>query len=138
MTRLALGDPAMGAAIAVTNAAELGARLRDLRGVLDAWQAELDRPDGPDEKGATARLAAARPILEEVDDVSEERVFVVPRAAVIDEAGWYGLRTDGLDGVRRRPRTRRPLRAARPRWSATQLQAGHPVPRACATASATS
>jgi hypothetical protein len=33
--------------------------LRDLRGVLDAWQAELDRPDGPDEKGATARLAAA-------------------------------------------------------------------------------
>jgi prephenate dehydrogenase len=63
MSRLALGDPAMGAAIAVTNAAELGARLRDLRGVLDAWQAELDRPDGPDEKGATARLAAARAIL---------------------------------------------------------------------------
>jgi predicted NUDIX family phosphoesterase len=26
-----------------------------------------------------------------------ERVFVVPRAAVVDEAGWYGLRTDGLD-----------------------------------------
>jgi prephenate dehydrogenase len=63
-TRLAHGDPAMGAAIAVTNAAELGARLRDLRGVLDAWQAELDRPDGPDEKGATARLAAAKTILE--------------------------------------------------------------------------
>lgn len=63
-TRLALGDPAMGAAIAVTNAAELAARLRDLRAVLDAWQAELDRPDGPDEKGATARLAAARAILE--------------------------------------------------------------------------
>jgi prephenate dehydrogenase len=63
-TRLALGDPAMGAAIAVTNAAELGARLRDLRAVLDAWQAELDRPDGPDEKGATTRLAAAKAILE--------------------------------------------------------------------------
>jgi predicted NUDIX family phosphoesterase len=29
--------------------------------------------------------------------VSEERVFVVPRDAVIDQAGWYGLRTDGLD-----------------------------------------
>jgi predicted NUDIX family phosphoesterase len=29
--------------------------------------------------------------------VSDERVFVVPRAAVIDEAGWYGLRTDGLE-----------------------------------------
>jgi len=64
MSRLALGDPAMGAAIAVTNAAELGARLRDLRGVLDAWQAELDRADGPDEKGATARLNAAKTILE--------------------------------------------------------------------------
>lgn len=26
-----------------------------------------------------------------------ERVYVVPRAAVLDEAGWYGIRTDGLD-----------------------------------------
>ena len=26
-----------------------------------------------------------------------ERVFVVPRGAVVDAAGWYGLRTDGLD-----------------------------------------
>jgi predicted NUDIX family phosphoesterase len=29
--------------------------------------------------------------------VSDERVFVVPRAAVVDDAGWYGLRTDGLE-----------------------------------------
>jgi len=29
--------------------------------------------------------------------VSDEHVFVVPRAAVIDETGWYGLRTDGLE-----------------------------------------
>jgi predicted NUDIX family phosphoesterase len=29
--------------------------------------------------------------------MTEERVFVVPRAAVPDEAGWYGLRTDGLE-----------------------------------------
>jgi predicted NUDIX family phosphoesterase len=28
--------------------------------------------------------------------VSGERVYVVPRAAVVDDAGWYGLRTDGL------------------------------------------
>ena len=28
--------------------------------------------------------------------MTEERVFVVPRAAVPDAAGWYGLRTDGL------------------------------------------
>jgi predicted NUDIX family phosphoesterase len=29
--------------------------------------------------------------------VTDERVFVVPRAAVLDEAGWYGLRTDDLE-----------------------------------------
>ena len=29
--------------------------------------------------------------------MSRERVFVVPRAAIPDQAGWYGLRTDGLD-----------------------------------------
>jgi predicted NUDIX family phosphoesterase len=29
--------------------------------------------------------------------MSGERVYVVPRASVIDEAGWYGLRTDGLE-----------------------------------------
>jgi predicted NUDIX family phosphoesterase len=29
--------------------------------------------------------------------VSGEQVYVVPRAAVVDEAGWYGLRTDGLE-----------------------------------------
>lgn len=28
--------------------------------------------------------------------MSDERVFVVPRAAVPDGAAWYGLRTDGL------------------------------------------
>lgn len=27
----------------------------------------------------------------------DERVYVVPRAALPDGAGWYGLRTDGLD-----------------------------------------
>jgi predicted NUDIX family phosphoesterase len=30
--------------------------------------------------------------------LSDERVFVVPRSAVVDGAGWHGLRTDGLDG----------------------------------------
>ena len=29
--------------------------------------------------------------------MSDELVFVVPRDAVIDGAGWHGLRTDGLD-----------------------------------------
>ena len=46
-TRVARGDPAMGAAIAVTNAPVLAARLRDLKAVLDAWLTELERPGGP-------------------------------------------------------------------------------------------
>lgn len=29
--------------------------------------------------------------------MTEERVFVVPRTVIPDEAGWYGLRTDGLE-----------------------------------------
>ena len=69
-TRLALGDPAMGAAIARTNAGPLAARLREVQARLDAWIALLEAagPDGlPDERalrdqlaGARDRLAAAR------------------------------------------------------------------------------
>jgi prephenate dehydrogenase len=44
MTRLARGDPAMGAGIAATNAPALAGRLRDLRAVLDRWQSELEAP----------------------------------------------------------------------------------------------
>lgn len=29
--------------------------------------------------------------------MSGEQVYVVPRSALIDQAGWYGIRTDGLD-----------------------------------------
>ena len=61
--------------------------------------------------------------------MSDERVYVVPRAAVPDAAGWYGLRTDGLDDVRGRPRARRPVRAARRDGARSVVQAGHPVPR---------
>ena len=64
-TRVARGDPAMGAAIVVTNAPALAARLRDVRNVLDAWLAELERPDGPDEAAVHERLAAARAVLED-------------------------------------------------------------------------
>jgi prephenate dehydrogenase len=59
-TRVARGDPAMGAAIAATNAPALAARLRDLSAVLDAWRVDLERPGGPDETAIAARLAAAR------------------------------------------------------------------------------
>jgi predicted NUDIX family phosphoesterase len=30
--------------------------------------------------------------------VTEERVFVVPRASIADGAAWYGIRTDDLEG----------------------------------------
>lgn len=64
-TRVARGDPEMGAAIAVTNAQALAARLRELRIALDAWLAELEQPGGPDERAIATRLRAARAILEE-------------------------------------------------------------------------
>jgi prephenate dehydrogenase len=63
-TRVARGDPAMGAAIAVTNAPVLASRIRDLQGVLDGWLAELERADGPDERALAERLATARTMLE--------------------------------------------------------------------------
>jgi prephenate dehydrogenase len=64
MTRLARGDPAMGAGIAVTNAAALSDRLRDLQAVLETWRDELERPGGPDEAGLADRLRQARARLE--------------------------------------------------------------------------
>lgn len=59
-TRLALGDPRMGAGIVATNQVELATGLRALRASLDAWLAELDRPGGPDPEALERRLAAAR------------------------------------------------------------------------------
>ncbi len=63
-TRVARGDPAMGAAIVATNAPALAARIRDLTAVLDGWLAELERPGGPDETTVRDRLAAARTIVD--------------------------------------------------------------------------
>ena len=68
-TRVARGDPAMGAAILATNAPAVAARLRDLRTALDEWIAVLDRtstpdaPDGADEIALRDRLTAARALL---------------------------------------------------------------------------
>lgn len=64
ITRLARGDPVMGAGIVTTNAPEIAARVRDLIGVLEAWLAEVERPGGPDEAAVVARLRAARDDLE--------------------------------------------------------------------------
>jgi prephenate dehydrogenase len=63
-TRLARGDPAMGAGIAATNAAPLAARVRAIRERLDEWLDELERPGGPDAARIEARFAAARDVLE--------------------------------------------------------------------------
>ena len=64
MTRLSRGDPAMGAGMAATNAPALAGRLRDLRAVLDRWQAELDGPGGPDAAAIEERLRAVQKRLE--------------------------------------------------------------------------
>jgi prephenate dehydrogenase len=64
MTRLARGDPTMGAGIAVSNAPALASRLRDLRAVLERWQSELERAGGPDGAAIEDRLRAARSRLE--------------------------------------------------------------------------
>jgi prephenate dehydrogenase len=64
MTRLARGDPAMGAGIAVTNGAALAERLADLQRALDSWREALERQGGPDEAALAERLRAARARLE--------------------------------------------------------------------------
>jgi prephenate dehydrogenase len=65
MTRLARGDPAMGAGIVVTNAAAISDRLRDLMAVLEDWRRELERTGGPDESTIEERLRAARTRVED-------------------------------------------------------------------------
>jgi prephenate dehydrogenase len=64
MTRLARGEPGMGAGIAATNAAATATRLRELRAILDEWIAELEREGGPDADRLRARFAAARERLQ--------------------------------------------------------------------------
>jgi prephenate dehydrogenase len=59
MTRLATGDPEMGAGIGTTNAAEIAIGLRSLRSVLDEWIAALEAAT-PDAATLAARLGAVR------------------------------------------------------------------------------
>jgi prephenate dehydrogenase len=63
-TRLARGDPAMGAGILATNAGPVLARLKAYRHVLDTWIAELERPSGPDPVELEERLLAVRERLD--------------------------------------------------------------------------
>jgi prephenate dehydrogenase len=65
MTRLARGEPGMGAGIAATNSAAIASRLRDFRAVIDAWISELERDGGADADALLARFASARDRLVE-------------------------------------------------------------------------
>jgi prephenate dehydrogenase len=60
MTRLARGDPAMGAGILATNPGPVTRHLRAIRAVLDDWIAALERDGGPDEALLRERLERAR------------------------------------------------------------------------------
>ena len=67
-TRLARGDPAMGAGIAATNAAQVAAGVRAIRERLDQWLLLLEAGVGegpPDEAALRERFAAARARLED-------------------------------------------------------------------------
>jgi prephenate dehydrogenase len=65
MTRLARGEPAMGAGIAATNSAAIAARIRDLQSILDDWLVALEGSGEPDAEALRARFVAARQRLEE-------------------------------------------------------------------------
>ncbi len=67
MTRLARGEPSMGAGIAVMNSAAIAARIHDLTTVLGAWRLELERDGGPDEDAIRDRLEAVKDRLEGSD-----------------------------------------------------------------------
>ena len=64
-TRLAKGDPEMGAGILATNADAVAERLRAMRAVLDAWIEELEGAPAPDD--LRRRLEAARQTLLEAN-----------------------------------------------------------------------
>lgn len=64
-TRLALGDPTMGAEILASNAEAVAGVLHAYRDRIDEWLALLAAPGGPDAEALRARLAGAKARLEE-------------------------------------------------------------------------
>jgi prephenate dehydrogenase len=62
-TRLARGDPAMGAALLATNATEVAAAIRALEAALAAWREQLEAGDPADPEAVRDRLARARTLL---------------------------------------------------------------------------
>jgi prephenate dehydrogenase len=64
MTRLARGDPGMGAGILATNARNVALELRAFRAAIDGWIDALEAGSGPDAPALADRLEAARGFLE--------------------------------------------------------------------------
>jgi prephenate dehydrogenase len=64
MTRLARGDPEMGAGILATNAGAVTASLKSLRDALDTWIDLLEAEDAPTPE-LRGRLGAARAALQQ-------------------------------------------------------------------------
>ena len=139
MTRLARGDVEMGAGIAATNAAEIAARLRDVRAVIDGWLADLDARGrcghGRDPPAAGVRARHGRGRGLSVGDAGE-RVLVVPR-----EADRPGARAGPASAGKAWSRRSRPWRARACSWIGRSPRRTAPTSRSsrtssCATASA--
>jgi prephenate dehydrogenase len=64
MTRLARGDPAMGAGIVATNVDFVAHGIRATRAALDAWLADLERGGEPDAARLEGRFTVARRLLD--------------------------------------------------------------------------
>ena len=60
MTRLALGDPAMGAGIVATNGGPIAERLREVRAVIDDWLAAIESDDPGAAADVLERFGRAR------------------------------------------------------------------------------
>ena len=64
MTRLARGDPEMGAGILATNAGNVALELRAFRTAIDGWIDALEAGSGPDAPALAERLEATRTLLD--------------------------------------------------------------------------
>ena len=143
--RLARHDPAGprrrrdGAAIVATNAGASPRGSATSSRVLDGLARRARAARRPGRGGVEARLRGQRAsgssdaVMSDGSASSSCRATVVP-----DEGGWYGLRTDGLDGVRGRRRGRRALRAADRDGAGPVASSRSSRTSCCATASATS
>ncbi len=99
MTRLARGDPEMGAGILVTNADAVAKRLRTFRDVLDQWIEGLDGGAPPDADAVRTWLDEARHGARSgARRMSQgELVLVIPRASIMADPGWLGVESSGFD-----------------------------------------